>query len=113
MKPYGFLFRYDTRGNNHEDGRHWSDDKTLGGRAFFRGDHFPGRLVLDNVKPSDRATYKCRVDFAKAPTRISSVKLDVMGNYYWKKKLSKVTEGDVTVYTQDHGSTLMEELVDQ
>ena len=81
MTFFSIFFRYDTRGNSHDEARHWSDDKTLGGRAFFRGDHFPGRLVLDNVKSTDRATYKCRVDFRKAPTRISSVNLEVMGKF--------------------------------
>ena len=37
------FFSYDTRGKSHEEARHWSDDKVLGGRAFFRGDHDPGR----------------------------------------------------------------------
>ena len=41
-----FIYSYDTRGKSHEEARHWSDDKVLGGRAFFRGDHDPGRYVL-------------------------------------------------------------------
>lgn len=49
-----FFFRYDTRGKSFEEARHWSDDQALQGRAFFRGDHEPGRLVLDNVKGEDQ-----------------------------------------------------------
>ena len=76
------LCRYDTRGEdkNYDEARHWSDDKVLTGRAFFRGDHDPGRLVLDSVAARDQGVYKCRVDFRQAPTRISNVKLNVIGN---------------------------------
>ena len=58
--------------------RHWSDDEILKGRAFFKGDSNPGRLVLDNISPQDQGLYKCRVDFASAPTRISNILLDVI-----------------------------------
>ena len=73
--------RYDTRGEekSYEEARHWSDDKVLTGRAFFRGDHDPGRLILDNVASKDQGSYKCRVDFRQAPTRISNVRLNVIG----------------------------------
>ena len=73
--------RYDTRGGNksYDEARHWSDDKVLTGRAFFRGDHDPGRLILESVSNKDQGVYKCRVDFRKAPTRISNVNLNVIG----------------------------------
>ena len=76
-----FVRRYDTRGEDKsfDEARHWSDDKVLTGRAFFRGDHDPGRLILDNVSGKDQGVYKCRVDFRKAPTRISNVNLNVIG----------------------------------
>ena len=78
-----FVRRYDTRGEDKsfDEARHWSDDKVLTGRAFFRGDHDPGRLILDNVSGKDQGVYKCRVDFRKAPTRISNVNLNVIGKY--------------------------------
>ena len=54
------MFRsYDTRGQSHLDARHWSDENILGGRAFFRGDQNPARLVLDNVTPVDGGVYRC------------------------------------------------------
>ena len=57
-------------GKSYLSARHWSDDSVLEGRAFFRGDSNPGRLVLDNINSYDQGLYKCRVDFAIAPTRI-------------------------------------------
>ena len=60
-----------------EEARHWSDDKVLEGRAFFRSSVQPGRLVIDNVKPFDAGIYKCRVDFKIQPTTISHVNLTV------------------------------------
>ena len=86
-------YRYDTRGEDksYEEARHWSDDKVLTGRAFFRGDHDPGRLILDNVGAKDQGVYKCRVDFRKAPTRISNVNLNVIG----EKNLEKTVQ---TIY---------------
>lgn len=72
------IYTYDTRGKSYLDARHWSDDNILEGRAFFRGDNNPGRLVLDNINPYDQGFYKCRVDFKTAPTRISNIVLDVI-----------------------------------
>ena len=74
-----FPFSYDTRGKSHDQARHWSNGTILDGRAFFRGDHDPGRLVLDNVQGKDQAVYKCRVDFRNAPTRIALINLNVIG----------------------------------
>ena len=61
------------------EARHWSDEKVLGGRAFFRGDQTPARLVLDNVQPEDGGQYRCRVDFYRAPTTIEPMELDIIG----------------------------------
>eukprot|EP00095_Tigriopus_kingsejongensis_P001267 maker-scaffold149_size310270-snap-gene-0.11 protein:Tk01267 transcript:maker-scaffold149_size310270-snap-gene-0.11-mRNA-1 annotation:"PREDICTED: uncharacterized protein LOC663132" len=72
------IYTYDTRGQSHAEARHWSDEKILGTRAFFRGDESPGRLVLDTVQPVDSGVYRCRVDFYRAPTTIESVMLDII-----------------------------------
>ena len=66
-----------------ENARHWSDDKKLEGRGFFRSSVSPGRLVIDNVKHLDGGMYKCRVDFQHQPTTISHVNLTV--NSEWRK----------------------------
>ena len=42
--------------------------------------HF--RLVLDNVRGRDEGSYKCRVDFRQAPTRISNIDLHVIGKKF-------------------------------
>ena len=60
-----------------EEGRHWSDDKVLEGRAFFRTSLSPGRLMIDTVKIDDDGIYKCRVDFKIQPTTISHVNFTV------------------------------------
>ena len=92
-----FECRYDTRGEekSYEEARHWSDDKVLTGRAFFRGDHDPGRLILDNVASKDQGSYKCRVDFRKAPTRISNVRLNVIGNFDYYLQSFLITSMDL------------------
>ena len=74
-----FKNRYDTRGQSHAEARHWSDENVLGGRAFFRGDHKPARLVIDQVQGNDAGEYRCRADFYRAPTTISHMKLHIIG----------------------------------
>ena len=71
------IYTLDAREVSLEDGRHWSDDKVLQGRAFFRSSMSPGRLLLDTVKLSDAGTYICRVDFKIQPTAITNIKLTV------------------------------------
>ena len=76
-----YIFSYDTRGQSHAEARHWSEEKILGGRAFFRGDLKPARLVIDNVKGTDAGDYRCRADFYRAPTTIGHMRLDVIGMF--------------------------------
>ena len=75
-----FNCRYDTRGQSHAEARHWSDENVLGGRAFFRGDQKPSRLVIDQVQGNDAGEYRCRADFYRAPTTISHMRLHVIGS---------------------------------
>ena len=49
---------------------------------IFNLDMFHFRLVLDNVKGRDEGSYKCRVDFRQAPTRISNIDLHVIGKEF-------------------------------
>ena len=61
------------------EARHWSDVHIMAGRAFFREQEAAPHLALENVLASDIGSYKCRVDFYKAPTQISEVLLNVIG----------------------------------
>ena len=72
------ISRYD---NRHRDGeaQHWSNESTLGSRAFFRVSDRPPRLRIEDVSTEDEGVYKCRVDYMEAPTRTSNVFLQVIG----------------------------------
>ena len=61
------------------EARHWSDVHIIAGRGFFKEHEEPPYLALENVLASDIGSYKCRVDFYKAPTQISEVLLNVIG----------------------------------
>uniref|UniRef100_A0A146KNR1 Nephrin n=3 Tax=Lygus hesperus TaxID=30085 RepID=A0A146KNR1_LYGHE len=61
-----------------ETGRHWSDDSSMGGRAFFQSNTNPARLTIDGIRDSDSGSYRCRVDFRKSPTRNTKVNLTIV-----------------------------------
>ena len=73
------IFSFDSRDEEVSQARHWSDVHVMAGRAFFKENEEPAHLALENVLASDVGSYKCRVDFFKAPTQISEVGLDVIG----------------------------------
>lgn len=73
------LYTLDARGRSLDQATHWADERTFGGRAFFRVADGVGHLVLDGVREVDAGRFKCRVDFKKSPTRNSLVNLTVVG----------------------------------
>ena len=73
------IFRFDSRDKYVTEARHWSDAHTIAGRAFFKEHEEPPHLALENIMATDVGSYKCRVDFYKAPTQISEVVLRVIG----------------------------------
>uniref|UniRef100_A0A1B6DTE2 Ig-like domain-containing protein n=1 Tax=Clastoptera arizonana TaxID=38151 RepID=A0A1B6DTE2_9HEMI len=74
VKP---VYSYDLRGKNAGKPNHWKDD-ILGNRAYFRTVSEPATLSIENIRESDEADYRCRVDFRKSPTRNYKVKLTVI-----------------------------------
>lgn len=76
---YKFVNSYD--GRIKGPAAHWADD-VLGGRARWHS-ATPSSLRMHNVLPTDRAVYRCRVDFKISPTRNHKILLDVIGKLYF------------------------------
>lgn len=71
--------RFDARGRYVGKELHWSEERSLGPRAYFVTHSRPASLQLDNVQLQDEDTYRCRVDYKNAPTRNFRIHLTVIG----------------------------------
>ncbi|KAK7085231.1 hypothetical protein SK128_026178, partial [Halocaridina rubra] len=78
---------FDARGSSIEDGKHWSDERLLETRAYFKllpGSSFgstaaPGaHLEIFPVLDRDQATYRCRVDYLLSPTKNTIINFTVI-----------------------------------
>ncbi|XP_076233965.1 neural cell adhesion molecule 2 [Calliopsis andreniformis] len=72
------IYSYDMRGKHSEKASHWNDKDHLNDRAFFRTVTEPATLNINHIEERDEGEYRCRVDFAKSPTRNSRVHLTVI-----------------------------------
>jgi len=73
-----YLFSIDIRAGVSKAPKRWSDESVFGDRAYFIFDKEPGKLSIQNTQASDSGTYRCRVDFLKAQTINSRIKLNVI-----------------------------------
>ncbi|CAK9807333.1 Protein turtle homolog A [Anthophora plagiata] len=72
------IYSYDMRGKHSEKASHWNDKDHLNDRAFFRTIVEPATLNINYIEERDEGEYRCRVDFAKSPTRNSRIHLTVI-----------------------------------
>ncbi|KAF2892419.1 hypothetical protein ILUMI_13757 [Ignelater luminosus] len=72
------IYTFDSRDKQLKQGKHWSDEHIMGGRAYFRYQDEPAKLTLDSVRDSDGGIYQCRVDFRQTPTRNVRVNLTII-----------------------------------
>ncbi|XP_076183967.1 nephrin isoform X3 [Ptiloglossa arizonensis] len=72
------IYSYDMRGKHFEKPSHWNDKDHLNDRAFFRTVTDPATLNINHIEEKDEGEYRCRVDFAKSPTRNSRIHLTVI-----------------------------------
>lgn len=72
------MYKYDLRGSQPQ---HWADP-SYGNRYYLRVlDDQKAVLTISPTKQTDEATFHCRVDFQKSPTKITHVNLTVIGEY--------------------------------
>lgn len=73
-------FSYDVRGKFAKQPSVWTE-AYLNQRAYFKTLPEPATLNINHVDKSDEGEYRCRVDFAKNPSRNSRVQLSIIGEY--------------------------------
>ncbi|XP_068152955.1 nephrin isoform X1 [Drosophila tropicalis] len=72
------IYSVDIRAGISKAPKRWSDESVFGDRAYFIFDKEPGKLSIQNTQGSDSGTYRCRVDFLKAQTFNTRVRLNVI-----------------------------------
>ncbi|XP_030379920.1 hemicentin-2 [Scaptodrosophila lebanonensis] len=72
------IYSIDIRDGISKAPKRWSDESVFGDRAYFIFDKEPGKLSVQNTQSSDSGFYRCRVDFVKAQTHNSRIKLNVI-----------------------------------
>lgn len=93
------------RGKQSEKDSHWNDKNHLNDRAFFRTVTEPATLNINHIEERDGGEYRCRVDFAKSPTRNSRIHLTVIGLYYVHNKRKK--ERSVVLFLHEYEGDLL------
>ncbi|XP_068246900.1 uncharacterized protein [Palaemon carinicauda] len=88
------IYSIDGRNGPINRAPHWTDETTLGTRAYFDMASEPPGLVLQSVKKSDDNEYRCRVDFRSSPTRNVRIELDVIVP---PKKIRILSEAELDV----------------
>ncbi|KAK0182902.1 hypothetical protein PV327_000989 [Microctonus hyperodae] len=68
---------YDARNGQQGKVKLWSDPLFWGSRAIFRLGP-PAQLQIQDVRPTDEAVYRCRIDFRNSPTRNMKVNFTVI-----------------------------------
>jgi len=61
--------------------KRWSDEAVFGGRAYFVFENEPAKLSVEKIQASDAGTYRCRVDFLKAQTYNTRIRLDIISKF--------------------------------
>ncbi|XP_034475559.1 hemicentin-1 [Drosophila innubila] len=72
------IYSVDMRAGISKAPKRWSDDAVFGDRAYFVFENEPGRLSVEKIQASDSGIYRCRVDFLKAQTYNTRIRLDVI-----------------------------------